>query len=123
LGILLAALMAATPPPTSDSTSSSTAPKIRPASNWLVTVRSRRLPRHAEWPERGRESRLMRSVGKIGQQQRLREQREFDGAANDVLAKAVHDSQAKNSADQRAETRSAAAATSAPFPGSQRWPS
>jgi hypothetical protein len=37
----------------------------------------------------------MRSVVQIRQQERLREQREFDRTADDVLAKAVDDSQAK----------------------------
>jgi hypothetical protein len=54
-----------------------------------------RLLQHTDWPERGRETRLMRSVVQIGQQERLREQCEFDRAANDVLAKAVDDSQPK----------------------------
>lgn len=51
--------------------------------------------KYTEWPEGGRETRLIRSVVQIRQQERLREQREFDHAANDVLAKAVDDSQAK----------------------------
>jgi hypothetical protein len=48
-----------------------------------------------EWSERRRESGLMCSVVQVREQERLREQREFDHATNDVLAKAVDDSQAK----------------------------
>jgi hypothetical protein len=54
-----------------------------------------RVLQHTERPECGRETRLMRPVVQVRQQERLREQREFDHAAHDVLAKAIDDAQAK----------------------------